>query len=144
MDIKANVQAEIIAAMKNKDDLRLQTLRLLSNAIHNEEIAQGKELSETEIHTVIKREVKKRKEAVESYTIGGRPEQAAKETLEAKILEVYLPAAMSEEDLAKIVEAEIAVNPGANKGQIIGAVMKKAGSAADGTLVSKLVNAKLN
>ena len=144
MDIKTNVQAELVAAMKNKEDIKLQTLRLLSSSIHNEEIAQGKELTEAEIHTVIKREVKKRKEAVESYTLGNRPEQAAKEAAEMKILEVYLPAAMSEADLAKIVEAEIAANPTANKGQIIGMVMKTAGSTADGTMVAKLVNAKLN
>jgi len=144
MDIKAEVQAELTAAMKNKEDLKLQTLRLLSNAIHNEEIAKGGELSETDIHTVIKHEVKKRKEAIESYTAGGRPEKAAQEAAELKILEVYLPAAMNEAEVVKIVEAEIAANPSGNAGQIIGAVMKKTGGQADGTLVAKLVNAKLN
>lgn len=144
MSIKTQVQAELVAAMKNKEDLKLQTLRLLSNAIHNEEIAKGGELDEAAIHTVIKREVKKRKEAVESYTAGGRPELAEKEAAEAKILEVYLPAAMSEDEVAKIVDAEISANPGAKAGQIIGAVMKKVGSQADGTVVAKLVNAKLS
>lgn len=144
MGIKTQVQAELVAAMKNKDDLKLQTLRLLSNAIHNEEIAKGSELDEAGIHTVVKREVKKRKEAIESYTAGGRPELAEKEAAEAKILEAYLPSAMSEDEMVKIVDAEIAANPGAKAGQIIGAVMKKAGSQADGTVVAKLVNAKLS
>ena len=144
MDIKAEVQAELTAAMKNKEDLKLQTLRLLSNAIHNEEIAKGGELSEADIHIVIKHEAKKRKEAIESYTAGGRPEKAAQEAAELKILEVYLPAAMNEDEVVKIVEAEIAANPSGNAGQIIGAVMKKTGGNAPGTLVAKLVNAKLN
>ena len=144
MDIKATVQAELVTAMKNKDDLKLQTLRLLSSAIHNEEIAKRAELSEADIHTVVKREVKKRKEAIESYTAGNRPEQAAKEASEMKILETYLPAMMSEEEVVKIVEAEIAAQPGAQAGQIIGAVMKKVGGQADGTAVAKLVNAKLS
>ncbi|MFA5967568.1 MAG: GatB/YqeY domain-containing protein [Patescibacteria group bacterium] len=143
MDIKATVQAELVVAMKNKDDLKLQTLRLLSNAIHNQEIAKGGELSEADLQTVVKHEVKKRKEAVESYTAGGRPEQAAKEAAEMKILEIYLPAAMSEAEVVKIVEAELAAQPGAAVGQIIGAVMKKAGGQADGNLVAKLVNSKL-
>jgi len=144
MGIKAEVQAELVAAMKNKEDLKLQTLRLLSNAIHNEEIAKGVELDETAIHTVVRREVKKRKEAVESYTAGGRPELAEKEAAEAKILEAHLPAAIGEDEVAKIVEAEIAANPSAKQGQIIGAVMKKVGGQADGTVVAKLVNAKLS
>jgi len=143
MDIKATVQAELVTAMKNKEDLKLQTLRLLSNAIHNEEIAKGGELGEADIQTVVKREVKKRKEAIESYTAGNRPEQAAKEAAEMKILEAYLPAMMDEAEVAKIVEAEIAVQPGVQAGQIIGAVMKKVGGQADGTLVAKLVNSKL-
>lgn len=144
MDIKAQVQAELTAAMKDKDDLKLQTLRLLSHAIHNEEISKQAELSEADIHTVIKREVKKRKEAIESYTMGNRPEKAAQEAAELKILEVYLPAAMDEAEVAKLVEAEIAANPSGNVGQIIGAVMKKSGGQADGTVVAKLVNAKLS
>jgi len=144
MDIKSEVQAELTAAMKNKDDLKLQTLRLLSSAIHNEEIAKQKELSEADIQMVVKREVKKRREAIESYTAGGRPEQAQKEGAELKILEAYLPAAMSEEEVAAIVKAEIAAHPGTPVGQIIGAVMKKTGGQADGTVVAKLVNAKLS
>jgi len=144
MDIKAQVQAELTLAMKNKDDLKLQTMRLLSSAIHNEEIAKQAELSEADIHTVIKREVKKRKEAIESYTAGGRPEQAEKESAELKILEAYLPAAMSEEEIMRIVDKEITANPGAKAGQVIGAVMRKVGGQADGTVVAKLVNAKLS
>lgn len=144
MDIKVQVQAELTAAMKNRDDLKLQTLRLLSNAIHNEEIAKGGELDEPAIQAVIKREVKKRQEASEIYTTAGRTEQAEKETAELKILEAYLPAAMSEDEIAKIVDAEIAANPGAKVGQIIGMVIKKTGGQADGTVVAKLVNAKLS
>ena len=64
--------------------------------------------------------------------------------LQAKILEAYLPEGLSEEEIGKLVDAEISANPGAKAGQIIGAVVKKTGGSADGTLVSKLVNAKLS
>jgi len=144
MGIKSEVQAELTAAMKAKDDLKLQTLRLLANAIHNEEIAKQTELTEADIHSVIKHEVKKRKEAIESYTTGNRPEKAAQETAELKILEIYLPVAMDEAEVVKIVEAEVTANPSGNVGQIIGAVMKKTGGQADGKLVAQLVKAKLS
>jgi len=144
MDIKAQVQAELTAAMKARDDLKLQTLRLLSNALHNEEISKQTELTESDVQAVIKREVKKRKEAIESYALAGRTESADKESAELKILEAYLPTAMSEDEIVKIVDAEIAANPEAKVGQIIGAVIKQSGGQADGTVVAKLVNDKLN
>lgn len=143
MDLKQQIQADLTAAMKAKEDLKLQTLRMLSAALHNEEIAKGGELDEPTTHAVIRREVKKRKEAAESFRSGNRPEQADKEETEAKILEVYLPQMMDEAEVMKIVDEEVAANPGAQMGQIIGAVMKRTAGQADGGVVSKLVNQKL-
>lgn len=144
MTLKEQIQADLTAALKAKDDLKLQTLRMLSAALHNEEIAKGGELDEPTTHAVIRRELKKRKEAAESFRAGGRAEQGDKEEAEGKILEAYLPPMMDEMALMKIVEEEVAANPGAQMGQIIGAVMKRTGGAADGGVVSRLVRERTN
>ncbi|MBU0598735.1 GatB/YqeY domain-containing protein [Patescibacteria group bacterium] len=144
MALKDTIQADLTAALKSRDDLKLQTLRLLSSAIHNEEIAQGKELSESDVFVIVKREMKQRKEAIESYRSAGRDETADKEEAEMKLLEVYLPAQMSEAEVIALVEEVLASSPDGNAGQIIGVVMKKAGGNADGNLVAKIVNQKLS
>lgn len=143
MALKATIQADLTTALKNRDDLKLQTLRLLSSALHNEEIAQGKELTESEIFVIVKREIKKRKEAIESYRSVGRNDTADKEAAEMKILEAYLPAQMSEVEITALVDEVLASSPAGNAGQIIGMVMKKTGGNADGNLVAKIVNQKL-
>jgi uncharacterized protein YqeY len=143
MALKSTIQSDLTAALKSRDDLKLQTLRLLSSAMHNEEIAQGKELTDSEIFTIIKKEVKKRKEAIESYKAAGRNETADKEAAEMKILETYLPTQMSEVEIVAIVDEVLTGDHPQNVGQIIGMVMKKTGGNADGNLVAKIVNQKL-
>jgi len=143
MNLKEQIQSELTAALKAKDDLKLQTLRMLSASLHNEEIAKGGELDEATTHAVIRREVKKRKEAAESFRQGDRPEQADKEEAEGKVLEVYLPQMMDEAEVTKIVDEEMATNPGGQVGQIIGAVMKRTAGNASGDVVARLVNQKL-
>jgi len=144
MDFLTNLQLEITQALKNRESIKLQTLRLLSSALHNEKIAQGKELSEDAIWAVIKREVKKRKEAFASFKAAGRDESAREEEAELKILEAYLPEMMSEADIIKLVEKAITDHPEANTGQIISAVMKQAAGQADGSLVAQIVNKKIS
>ncbi len=144
MDFLTNLQSEITQALKNRESIKLQTLRLLSSALHNEKITQGKELSEDAIWAVIKREAKKRKEAFVSFKAAGRDESARKEEAELKILEAYLPEMMSEADIIKLVEKTIADHPEANTGQIISTVMKQAAGQADGSLVAQIVNKKIS
>jgi len=143
MDFANQLQLEITQALKDKQDLKLQTLRMLSSALHNEKIAKGEDLTDQDVQQIIKREVKKRKEAFESYKSAGREEAAQKEADEMKILETYLPEMMSDEDVEKIVEEEIGNNPDAKAGQLIGVVMKRVAGQADGGKVAELVNKKL-
>ncbi|OGB74379.1 hypothetical protein A2V68_01385 [candidate division Kazan bacterium RBG_13_50_9] len=145
MSFKETVQTELTTALKARDEIKVSTLRLLVSALHNEEIAKGKggELGDADSQAVVKREVKKRKEAIEGFKSAGREESAAREEAEMKILEAYLPAMMSEEEITKLVDEEIAGNPGANQGQIIGAVMKRAGGLAEGNIVGQIVGQKL-
>lgn len=143
MDFLSQLQSEIIEALKNKEKLKLQTLRLLSTALHNEKIAKGEDLNKADIQTIIKREVKKRKEAHDIFKTAGREESAQKEAQEMDILKTYLPKDLAEADIEKIVDEEISNNPEANTGQIIGAVIKRTSGQAPGDIVSQLVNKKL-
>jgi uncharacterized protein len=144
MSLKEQIQADLKAAMKEKRELELQVLRMLNSAIHNLEISKQAELTDEDVQGVVKKEVKSRKESIDSFKQAGREESAQKEAEEMKILEKYLPEMMSEEEVTKLIEEEIANNPEANQGQIIGAVMQKVGSQADGGMVSQIVRDKLS
>lgn len=143
MDFLSQLQSEIIQALKGKEEVKLQTLRLLSTALHNEKISKGEDLNEADIQTIIKKEVKKRKEAYDSFSAAGRDEAAQKENQEMEILKAYLPEEMSEADVEKIVDEEIKNNPDAGVGQLIGMVIKRTAGQASGDVVAKLVNQKL-
>lgn len=144
--IKDKVAEDLKEALKGGDIVRVSTLRLLSNALHNEEIAKQKELTEEEELAVVRRELKRREEAVEAYEKGGRPESAEKEKKEAEILKEFLPAQMSSEELAKIVEqviSEVGASGQQDFGKVMGAVMEKAKGQVDGKVVAQVVRQKL-
>lgn len=143
--IKDRIAQDLKEALKKGDTIRVSTLRLLSNSIHNEEIAKQKELTEEEEFAVVRRELKKREEAVEAYEKGGRPESAEKEKKEAGILKEFLPVQMSEEELGKIVEqviSEAGASGPADFGKVVGAVMGKVAGKADGKMVTEMVRKK--
>lgn len=141
------IQSNLREAQLNRDTLRVETLRLLLSEIHNAQIQKGEELSDTEVLIVIRREIKKRKEAAESFKHGGRHNLAEKEESEAEVLARYLPAEMSDEELTGAVEEAINV-VGAKSisdiGKVMPVVMGKVAGRADGARVSALVREKLN
>lgn len=137
---------QIKEALKKSDNVRVSTLRLLSNSIHNEEIAKQRELTEEEETGIVRRQVKQREEAVEAYKKGGRPESAEKERQEAEILKGFLPAQMSGEELEKIVEqtvTEIGASGPVDFGKVMGAVVARVKGRADGKAVAEVVNQTL-
>ena len=145
------VRTDMTAAMKAKDDLRLQTLRGALAAFTNELVAKGKkpteELDDTGAIAVLKRLAKQRKEAAEQYEKGGRAELAEKESAELKILEEYLPQMASREDIEKVVREKMAGVDASDKaaaGKLTGVVMKELGGNADGTLVKEVIASLLN
>lgn len=141
------LQADLKNAQLARDEVKVSTLRLLLSEVKNREISKGESLSDEDVIFVIIREVKKRKEAAESFRSGGREESAAKEDLEAKILEGYLPARVSNEELTKIVDDtinELGVTSVSDMGKVMGAVMGKVKGQADGTTVSNLVKERLS
>lgn len=141
------LQADLKNAQLSRDEVKVSTLRLLLSEIHNARIQKGVEVSDQDIVLVIRREAKKRKEAVIGFRSGNREELALKEEAELKILEGYLPAGLTNEELTKIVLDtinEMGASTLADMGKVIGAVMGKAGGRADGGTVSALVKERLS
>jgi len=140
------IQSDLKEAQLARDEIEVSTLRLLLSEIKNEEIKKGEKLFDQDIISVIQREVKKRKEAAAGFRTGGREEQAQKEEAELKILESYLPAQLSNEELTKVVEDtinELGAKSMADMGRVMGVVMGKVKGQADGGVVSALVKEKL-
>jgi uncharacterized protein YqeY len=148
MDILPQVMNDIKEAMKSKDSLKLSTLRFLHSAIKNREIElRPNPLNNDEAMGVLKKLVKQRKESIEQYKAGNRQDLVDQETSELKILEAYLPAQMSKEQVEKLV-ADVIASTGAKTIKEMGSVMKevlaKSGGTADNKLVSEIVRAKLS
>ena len=149
MSLKAQLENDIKAALLGGDRFRGEVLRNLKAAILDEEVAQNKRdtgLEDAEIEKIIVKEVKKRNDSAAQFEAAGRPELVEQEQAEAKVLEVYLPEQLSEEEVAATIDAVIA-DLGASgpqaMGQVIGAVKGKLGSSADGGLIARLVKEKL-
>jgi uncharacterized protein YqeY len=124
-DLKDRLQNDLTTAMKARDELRTATLRMVLTAIKTEEVAGGaaRELDDAEVLKVLAREGKKRREAAEAFADGGRTELAERERAEGAIVEEYLPAQLSDEDLTALVATAIA-ETGATSPQQMGLVMK--------------------
>jgi uncharacterized protein len=146
--LKATLKADLQAAMRAKDDVRRATLRMVLAATTTEEVAgdQARELTDAEVQAVLKREAKKRKEAATAFADAGRPEQAERERAELAVLEAYLPAQLTDDDLAELVRAAVA-QAGAAGPSAMGQTMKAAQAAvagrADGGRVAAEVRRQL-
>src|SRR4051794_14634206 len=125
MALKEQLRDDMVAAMKSKDELRLSTLRMALSAITTEEVSgkAARELSDDEVVKVLAREAKKRREAAEAFDGAGRGELAERERAEGTVLADYLPAQLSDEEIAGIVREAIAAS-GAEGPQAMGRVMK--------------------
>jgi hypothetical protein len=147
MSLEKTLGADIVTAMKAKDQTRLTALRMLKSALTNKSIEKGRALDDAEELAVLSMLVKQRRDSIEQYTKGGRVDLADKEQAEIAILETYQPAAASDEEIAAAVTAAIA-DTGATTAKDMGKVMKAvmaglAGKTVDGKKVSEAVKAKL-
>ena len=145
MNIHETVKASIPEALKQKDEVKLRTLRSLVTAMTNEVVAKKRKpdefLTDEEALAVIKRAANQRKDSIEQFEKGGRPELA--ETEKAEL--AYLPAQLSREEVEKVVQAKIAeLQADSSKaGMVMGAVMKELKGQADGTVVKEVVESLL-
>ena len=149
MSIKEQLKKDLTEAIRGRDEITSGTIRMVLTAITNEEVA-GKEarvLSDEDVITVLSREGKKRREAAEAFENAGRADKSALEKSEGEVIAKYLPAQLSEADIAAIIAEAIASTGAqgpADMGKVMGAVKPKIAGKADGGVVSTLVKAALN
>jgi uncharacterized protein YqeY len=148
MSYLARIQDDLTAAMKEKDELRLSVLRMMKTALKNREVEKMRPLEDMESMQILQTLVKQRHESVEQFTKGGRKDLAAKESKEITIIEEYLPAAPTDDEMHHAVEAAIA-EAGADSLKQMGAVVKAArarleGKAVDGKALSDKVRDRLS
>jgi uncharacterized protein YqeY len=147
MSLEQALTADIVTAMKAKDQNRLTALRMLKTALTNKSIEKGRALDTAEELQVVSMLVKQRRDSIEQFTKGGRLDLAAKEEAEIGVLTGYLPAAASDDDIAAAVSGAIA-ETGATSAKDMGKVMKAvmaalAGKTVDGKKVSEAVKSRL-
>lgn len=148
-ELKERLRTDLNAAMRERDQVRMRTIRMALTSITNEEVAgnEARELSDDEIMKVLTREAKKRREAADAFSAAGRTEQAEAERAEGKILATYLPAQLNDEELAELVAAAIA-ETGATGMPAMGQVMKlvtpRVAGRADGARVAAEVRRRLS
>jgi len=147
MSLSDRLSEDLKLAMKARDQLRMDAIRMVKAALQNKEIELKKALDEGEMSRVLLTLVKQRKEAAEQYQKGKRDDLADKELKEIVIIEAYLPKALSQEEIVQVVESAIReIGPVTMKdmGKVMKAVMAKlAGQAVDGKQLSDLVRTKL-
>ena len=149
MGLKEKLQSDLTDAIRSQDAVKSGTIRMLLAAITNEEVAgkSAKVLTDAEVVTVLSREAKKRREAVEAYTNAKRDDLANKEKEEAAVIALYLPEQLSEADIKKLIADAItetnAAGP-AGMGLVMKVLQPKIAGKADGGVVSSLVKAALS
>jgi uncharacterized protein len=146
--LKQQLRDDLHTAMRQHDELRTATIRMVLTAVTNEEVAgsTARELSDDEVQAVLRREAKKRREAATAFADGGRPERAERESAELGVVETYLPAQLDDAELTALVRTAIA-ETGAEGPKAMGTVMKavqpRVAGRADGGRVSAEVRRQL-
>lgn len=146
MSLKQQINDDVKAAMLAKDTERRNTIRLLTAAIKQKEVDERIELDDAGVIAVIDKMVKQRKDSIAAFEQGGRADLAAKEAAELVVLQAYLPARLSAEEVAaevKAIVAEIGAKGSGDMGKVMGAVKAKLAGKADMAQVSAAVKAVL-
>ena len=149
MAIVEQIQKDMVDAMRNRDELRLSTLRMVKSALENKRVEKRAALDEKESQQVLGTLIKQRRDSIEQFQKGGRQALADKEAAEIKIIEAYLPKALGEEEIIAAVKATIA-EMGSPSMKDMGMVMKNAmaklqagGARVEGKMVSEIVKKQL-
>jgi len=147
MDINAKLNDEMVIAAKAKDKVRLSAIRMLKTALHNKEIDLMRPLNETETLQIISAMVKQRKDSIEQFAKGGRNDLVEKEEAELKVVQEFMPAQMSDDEVEGIIKKAIA-EAGAvsikDMGKVMKVLMPQLTGKADGKMVGEKVKALLS
>jgi len=144
--LSSRLQDDLTHAIRDRDELRRDTLRMVISAAYNTSKAAGRDLTDDEVIQILTREVKTRRESVEAYTNGGRPEAAAKEQAEIQIISAYLPEQLGEDEINRLVKEtidEVGASSPRDMGKVMGALTPKTRGRADGKVVSAAVAKEL-
>jgi len=149
MSIKDKLKLDLTEAIRSRDEIVSGTIRMVLTAITNEEVSgkEARQLSDEEVIAVLSREAKKRREAAEAFAEAGRTDKATLEKAEGEVIAKYLPAQLTEADIAAMIAEAIAATGAAgpaDMGKVMGAIKGKIAGKADGNVVSSLVKAALN
>jgi uncharacterized protein YqeY len=148
MGLIEQIRSDLDQSIRQKDNLRCTTLRLLISSIHNAEIdQQHKTLDDAGVGSIVAKEIKKRRESIEAFEKGNRPDLVAKEKAELDILSKYLPQQMSHDEIttvAKQVIAEVGARGAGDKGKVMGKLIAQTKGKADGKEVSDIVTELLS
>ena len=148
MTLSERIQADLVSAMKAREELRLSVLRMVKSAVQYKEVEKIKQLDDGEVLAVLQTLLKQRRESVEQFRAGGRHDLADKESKEILIIEAYLPAAPTDAEMDQAIEAAIK-ETAANSPKQMGAVVKAArallaGKTVDGKILSDRVRERLS
>ena len=142
MSLKDRISDDLKQALKEGDDVRKRTLRLLLAAVHNAEIEKGGPLDDSGALAVIAKQAKQRRESAEEFRKGGRQDLVEREEAEAAVLQAYLPAAMSREEIAaaaRKVIAEVGAQGPRDVGKVMPVLVKQLAGRAEGSEISAVV-----
>ena len=146
MPVKQDLDAALKEAMKAKDSVALDAVRAIKSALKLAEIDAHRDLEDAEVHALIQKAIKQRRDSIAQFTAGGRMDLVDTEAAQLKVLEKFLPAQLSEAEIAALVD-EAAAATGASgpkdMGKVMAALMPKVKGRADGGIVNRLVKAKL-
>ena len=146
MPVKQELDAALKDAMKAKDTVALDAVRSIKSAVKLAEIEAGKELTEEDVHAVIQKAVKQRRDSIDQFKSGGREDLVKVEEAQVAVLQRFLPAQLSEAEVSALVDAAVAATGASgpkDMGKVMGALMPKVKGKADGGMVNRLVKAKL-
>lgn len=146
MTLRDTLEDDIHAAMRSREQSRLEALRFLKSAIQMEEKARGKPLDQDGLLQVVVKQVNDRREAIRMFQEGNRSDLVAKESADLAIIEVYLPPQLSQDELAELVRRvieELGATTERDKGKVMGKLMPQVRGKADGTVVNALVTQML-
>ncbi len=147
MGLLTQIEQDMKQALKAKETLKLETLKTVKSDIMYEKAKTGEEVPEEKVLEIVTRAAKRRKESATEFTKGGREELAEKEIQELAIIETYLPAQMSDEEIAAVIDKTISDMGATGKqdfGKVMGPIMAQLKGKADGAVVKKILTEKLS
>ena len=145
-NLSKRIRADLTAAMKARDSVKLSTLRMLQSMLRNEEIDKGRDLTDDEAINVLNRAAKQRAEAADQFSKGGRNDLADKEKHEHELIAKYLPEQLDESEIEQIAQEtirELGAESPADMGRVMGRIMGEYKGRVDGKTVQAIVSKKL-